>query len=182
VIKQSYFTVTWGRHIYIKTIENILLNVFKHQKSFSLFRNIPHIPMCGGSERFVRECMCWCNSPGQDSLHEHDWIPVEIPFSRSIRERGLYSIRNQDVSFCSLSVVVRYCFAVLFKFCSSFILSILLMSLCLIQELLHLDPALFYHCCNHTLRPEFDAVELNLVSIFSLQDSFNHLNDANRFT
>jgi len=46
------------------------LNVFKHQKSFSLFKNIPHIPMCGGSERFVCACsMCWCNSPGQDSLH-----------------------------------------------------------------------------------------------------------------
>jgi len=35
-----------------------LLNVFKHQKSFSLFKNIPHIPMCGGSERFVCACVC----------------------------------------------------------------------------------------------------------------------------
>jgi len=34
------------------------LNVFKHQKSFSLFKNIPHIPMCGGSERFVCVCVC----------------------------------------------------------------------------------------------------------------------------
>jgi len=59
VTKQSYFTVTWGRHIYIKTIENILLNVFKHQKYFSLFKNIPHIPMCGGSERFVCACVCF---------------------------------------------------------------------------------------------------------------------------
>jgi len=60
----------------IETIENILLNVFKHQKSFSLFRDIPHIPMCGGREGLVCVCVCVCVSISEDCTWQIGKVPT----------------------------------------------------------------------------------------------------------
>jgi len=57
VTKQSYSTVTWGRHIYIKTIENIPL------KSPSLCSETFHTFRCVGEGKGLCVRVCVSENP-----------------------------------------------------------------------------------------------------------------------